>query len=250
MGCVAASLGLVAQTTSIHKNPSKKVFSKSEISPRLVGHQELVSQPIGGGNRTVLLSEDFQGVTLGNAPAAIPSGWTTIAAATATAGQTTPAFKIYNSTLANAGGYWPVPQVGANNKFAGANDDPAPCDCDFLDVWLQTPSMTLTDYEYSANPVDVWGIITNTAVTDVYDDSLFIGFGDVNPFEISAPGSIVWSDIYVNFTSPGGLPVTLDLNGNMFTLESSGSLNLNGIVLGEQLNFVLTTTDGEILSDI
>ena len=104
LGCVAASLGVVAQNTSIHKNPSKKVFSKSEISPRVVGHQELVSQPIGGGNRTVLLSEDFQGITLSNTPAAIPTGWSTVAAATATAGQTTPAFKIYNSSLANAGG--------------------------------------------------------------------------------------------------------------------------------------------------
>ena len=251
LGCVAMSMGAMAQNASIHKNPSKKVFSKSEISPRVVGHQELISQPVGGGNRTVLLNEDFQSITLGNTPAAIPSGWTTVAAGTATAGQTTPAFKIYNSTLANAGGYWPVPQVGTGNKFAGANDDPAPCDCDFLDVWLQTPSMTLTDYEYSSNPVDVYGIITNTAVTEVYDDSIYIGFGDFNPIEIpTAPTSIMWSEIYVNFTSPSSSPVTVMINGNSFVLNNSGILDITGLTLGESLVGDITSTGGEMLSDI
>jgi Secretion system C-terminal sorting domain len=252
LGCVALSIGAFAQNASIHKNPSKKVFSKSEISPRVAGHQELVSQPVGGGNRTVLLSEDFQGVTLGNAPAAIPTGWTTVAAGTATAGQTTPAFKIYNSTLANAGGYWPVPQVGTNNKFAGANDDPAPCDCDFLDVWLQTPSMTLTDYEYTSNPVDVYGIITNTAVTDTWTDPQDLGSGDVLTATMVDPnGTVVWNQISINFTvAPAGLPVMVNVNGYDFPVTASGSVDVSAFGIGGDLVWTITASNGEIMSGV
>lgn len=254
LGCVAASLGVVAQNTSIHKNPSKKVFSKSEISPRVVGHQELVSQPIGGGNRTVLLSEDFQGITLSNTPAAIPTGWSTVAAATATAGQTTPAFKIYNSSLANAGGYWPVPQVGTNNKFAGANDDPAPCDCDFLDVWLQTPSLTLTDYEYTTNPVEVWGIVTSEVVTDIWTD--FQDLGNSNIFSTTIPadpnGTVLWNEIGLVFdAAPAALPLTVTLNGTPFLVNAPGTIDVSAFGIGGDLVVEITSADGiEIISNV
>ncbi len=51
-------------------------------------------------------------------------------------GEFVPAWRIGNSTDANAGGFFPVPNVPNGNSFAMANDDADPCDCDLSDVAL------------------------------------------------------------------------------------------------------------------
>ncbi len=91
----------------------------------------------------IIFSEDFQ--TSGALPGAIPSTWTTNLS-TQNDGSQGPSFRIYNASTANSGGYWPVPNLGAaNNRFAGANDDPEPCDCDFMNVWIETPEISLPE---------------------------------------------------------------------------------------------------------
>jgi hypothetical protein len=51
-------------------------------------------------------------------------------------GEFVPAWLIGNSVDANAGGFFPVPNVPTGNRFAMANDDAEPCDCDLADVAL------------------------------------------------------------------------------------------------------------------
>lgn len=71
-------------------------------------------------------------------PAAIPNTWMTNMVTDNTDITETAAFKIFDAETANTGGYWPVPEISmANaNKFAAANDDPEPCDCDLTTAWL------------------------------------------------------------------------------------------------------------------
>jgi hypothetical protein len=125
----------------------------------------------------VLFSEDFQGVT-GAMPAALPAGITTTSVSQAD-GSMGNAFKTHNSTTANAGGYWPVPAVGANNKFAGANDDNTPCDCDNIDSYIQLPAL-----DFSA--------ATNIAISfDIFHDGNF-GGGDAT-LQISTDGGTTFN---------------------------------------------------------
>ncbi len=197
-------------------------------------------------NGQILLQESFQGVSLGGNPGPIPSGWSTNEAATATWDQTTPAFKVYNSTLANAGGYWPVPELGINNKFAGANDDPAPCDCDFWDVWLQTPPLTLTEYEYTTYPVEIWGIVTNEVVTEIWTE--FQDLGNNHTFSALMPApneTITWSEFGLSFDAdPAALPLTVVLNGLPFEVNESGYIDITGFGLGGDLTVEISSYDG------
>lgn len=145
-------------------------------------HQDFIAtQP--AANRVVVFQEDFEATT-GSLPAAIPSSWTTDLVSTASAGLT-PAFKIFDATLANANGYWPVPETGNGNLFAAANDDPDPCDCDMMDAWMQTPLLDFT------------GLFNVGLYFDIFHDQNF-GAGDAKIW-ISMDGG-------VNFTEQPIIP--------------------------------------------
>lgn len=51
-------------------------------------------------------------------------------------GEFVPAWRIGTASEANASGSFPVPNIPTGNRFAMANDDAAPCDCDMFDVAL------------------------------------------------------------------------------------------------------------------
>jgi Secretion system C-terminal sorting domain len=160
---------------NVTSSPNRRNFTRAEISPRASVHQELVHA--SWENRLILLSQDFQGVT-GAMPAALPAGYTTTSVTQAD-GSMGNAFKVHNSTTANGGGYWPVPSVGANNKFAGANDDNTPCDCDNIDSYLQLPAL-----DFSA--------ATNIAISfDIFHDKNF-GGGDAT-LQISTDGGTTFN---------------------------------------------------------
>ena len=155
--------------------PYKKIFSRQEITPKPIIHQEIIHAPME--NRVLLLSEDFQGVT-GAMPGALPTGWSTNQVVQAD-GSNGNAFKTHTSTTANGGGYWPVPQIGTGNKFAGANDDNTPCDCDMVDAYVQSPSM-----DFSA--------ASNIAISfDIFHDGNF-GSGDAT-LQISTDGGATFN---------------------------------------------------------
>lgn len=161
---------------SVQQSPARRTFTRSEISPRASIRQEMAPS-VDWSNRVVLLSEDFQSVT-GTLPGALPTGWSTnqVILADASMGN---AFKTHNSTTANGGGYWPVPQVGTGNKFAGANDDNTPCDCDMIDAYVQSPSM-----DFSA--------ASNIAISfDIFHDGNF-GGGDAT-LQISTDGGATFN---------------------------------------------------------
>jgi hypothetical protein len=120
----------------------KQVIAKEHHSLMPTPHQDF--QPTqAASNRIVVLQEDFEG-TADILPASIPSNWITNLVLDNTNITTTPAFKIYDAETANTGGYWPVPSTAPSNKFAGANDDPEPCDCDLMNAWLETPILDFT----------------------------------------------------------------------------------------------------------
>ena len=161
---------------SVQQSPARRTFTRSEISPKASLRQEMAPS-IDWSNRVVLLSENFQSVT-GAMPGALPAGWSTnqVVQADASNGN---AFKTHNSTTANGGGYWPVPQVGVGNKFAGANDDNTPCDCDMIDAYVQSPSM-----DFSA--------ASNIAISfDIFHDMNF-GGGDAT-LQISTDGGATFN---------------------------------------------------------
>ncbi len=161
---------------SVQQSPARRTFTRSEISPKASIRQEMAPS-INWSNRVVLLTEDFQGVT-GSMPAGLPSGWSTNQVVQAD-GSNGNAFKTHNSTTANGGGYWPVPQVGTGNKFAGANDDNTPCDCDMVDAYVQSPSM-----DFSA--------ASNIAISfDIFHDGNF-GGGDAT-LQISTDGGATFN---------------------------------------------------------
>jgi hypothetical protein len=54
------------------------------------------------------------------------------------------AWTVGNAAAANAGGFFPVPDVPIGNQFAMANDDAPPCNCDMGNVALTTPPIDLT----------------------------------------------------------------------------------------------------------
>ncbi|MFA9220917.1 MAG: T9SS type A sorting domain-containing protein [Sediminibacterium sp.] len=161
---------------SVQQSPARRTFTRSEISPRASIRQEMAPS-IDWSNRVVLLSEDFQSVT-GAMPGALPTGWSTLQVTQADASLGN-AFKTHNSTTANGGGYWPVPQVGTGNKFAGVNDDNTPCDCDNIDSYVQSPSM-----DFSA--------ASNIAISfDIFHDMNF-GGGDAT-LQISTDGGATFN---------------------------------------------------------
>ncbi len=171
---------------SVQQSPARRTFTRSEISPRASIRQEMAPS-IDMSNRVVLLSEDFQGVS-GTMPGALPAGWSTNQVVQQD-GSNGNAFKTHTSTTANAGGYWPVPQIGSGNKFAGANDDNVPCDCGMDDVYLQSPSL-----DFSA--------ATNIAISfDIFHDGNF-GGGDAT-LQVSTDGGNVFNIVPIGVDEEG-----------------------------------------------
>jgi hypothetical protein len=161
---------------SVQQSPARRTFTRSEISPKATIRQEMAPSA-DWSNRVTLLTEDFQGV-MGAMPGALPTGWSTglVLQANGTNGN---GFKTHTSATANGGGYWPVPQIGTGNKFAGANDDDAPCDCDMVDTYVQSPSM-----DFSA--------ASNIAISfDIFHDGNF-GGGDAT-LQISTDGGATFN---------------------------------------------------------
>ncbi len=168
---------------SVQQSPARRTFTRSEISPRASIRQEMAPS-VDWSNRVIILEQDFQGVT-GAMPAGLPAGWSTNTVSQTQGTKATTddtngnAFKTHNSATANGGGYWPVPQVGVGNKFAGANDDNTPCDCDMVDAYVQSPSM-----DFSA--------ASNIAISfDIFHDGSF-GGGDAT-LQISTDGGATFN---------------------------------------------------------
>ncbi|MFM7770434.1 MAG: T9SS type A sorting domain-containing protein [Bacteroidota bacterium] len=165
-------------------SPNRKTFTRSEVSPMVSRHAEFTG--MNWENRVTLLSEDFQAVS-GAMPAALPSGWSTnqVTQQDGTLGN---AFKTHNSTTANAGGYWPVPNI-AGNKFAGANDDNVPCDCAMDDVYVQSPTL---DFSAASNIVVSF---------DIFHDMNF-GGGDAT-LQVSTDGGTTWNIVPIGVDATG-----------------------------------------------
>jgi hypothetical protein len=181
----------------VANSPARRTFTKSEISPLSGKRQSLT--PLTPSNRVELLNENFEGVT-GTLPAGLPMGWSTTVVTDAD-GNNVNAFFVHDAETANDGGYWPVAETGNGNQFAGANDDAPPCDCDMVDVYLQTPELDFST-------------ATNVAVTfDIYHDRGF-GGGDAT-LQVSTDGGTTFTIIQLGVDADGvaieNLPVDPDL---------------------------------------
>lgn len=91
-------------------------------------------------NSTCVWGEDFA--------AGIPAGWVANQverqdAAGNGLGEFVPAFTAGGAQEADNGGFFPVPDLPVGNRFAMANDDGFPCNCDLSEAVLETPSINL-----------------------------------------------------------------------------------------------------------
>lgn len=84
-----------------------------------------------------LFSADFEGDDL-------PTGWQSSTTTVVSTGATIPAWRVGNSAQADAGGFFPVPDIPIGNRFAMVNDDAPPCDCALQQAWLTSPVIDLT----------------------------------------------------------------------------------------------------------
>ncbi|MEN9333995.1 MAG: hypothetical protein RLY35_1175, partial [Bacteroidota bacterium] len=167
--------------SSIGQN--KHIMRKEHMSP-MMSHRQSFHPTTSSNNRVVVLQENFEGV-MDALPAAIPSNWATNSVLDNTNITETAAFKIFDATTANAGGYWPVPEISMTgaNKFAAANDDPAPCDCDLANAWLETPILDFT------------GLSNMALYFDIFHDQNF-GAGDAE-VAVSTDGGLTFSVVPV-----------------------------------------------------
>lgn len=172
-------------------SPARRTFTRAEITPMEARRQERPAS-LAGSMRNELLNEDFDDV-LGTVPAALPAGWSTpLVTDNSTPPAEVPAFAVHTSASANNGDYWPVPITTSGNRFAGANDDGEPCDCDMMDVWLQSPELDFTG-------------ATNVAVTfDIFHDGGFDG-GNAT-LQVSTDGGDTFT-ILPTGTDGDGLPI-------------------------------------------
>jgi hypothetical protein len=162
---------------------NKHIMKREHMSP-MMSQRQSFHPTTASGNRVVVLQENFEGV-MDALPAAVPNTWMTNMVTDDTDITETPAFKIFDAATANAGGYWPVPEISMTdaNKFAAANDDPAPCDCDLSNAWLETPILDFTG-------------LTNMALYfDIFHDQNF-GGGDAE-VAVSTDGGVTFSIVPV-----------------------------------------------------
>jgi Secretion system C-terminal sorting domain len=195
----SAVLALGASAQAQQVVAKKKQFTREEIvQGGIIVRQD--RNETSSLLRTTILSEDFQGVA-GTLPAALPSGWSCPTVTTIIDGGDDPnepiidvaSFMIEDAASAVAGGYWPVPELGGANRFAGANDDSDPCDCDNADTWLQSPAM---DFSAATNPALIF---------DIFHDQGF-GGGDA-VVQVSLDMGTTWTNLAYSGTDTGVLPV-------------------------------------------
>ena len=172
---------IVIGSSSFGQN--KHIMKKEHMSP-MMSQRQSFHPTTASGNRVVVLQENFEGV-MDALPAAIPNTWMTNMVTDNTDIIETAAFKIFDAETANTGGYWPVPEISMAdaNKFAAANDDPEPCDCDLTAAWLETPILDFTG-------------LTNMALYfDIFHDQNF-GGGDAK-VAVSTDGGVTFSVVPV-----------------------------------------------------
>ena len=114
----------------------------------------------------VILSENFEGVTM----PALPAGWTSTTAVDGV-------WETGDAASANAGGFWPVP---AHTQFAMANDDV--CNCDMVAVFLNMPAQDFT------------GLSGVTLSYEYYDDG---GYSTPPHYvDVSIDGGANWTTVF------------------------------------------------------
>lgn len=160
--------GMTAQSW---QNVSFQSFDKKDMSPIITKKGEGTAAAML--KNTDILFEDFEeGIP------ALPDGWIGTDV-TNLDGDVVPAFVTGDASVANSGGYWPVPDVPVGNNFALANDDGPPCDCDMFLVQLTAPEVDLST-------------ATNPALSfDMFHDQGF-GGGDAG-VEVSTDGGDTWT---------------------------------------------------------
>jgi hypothetical protein len=209
LALVGAS-GMFAQR-NVATSPARRNFTREEISAMEARRQE-VHSGIASAMRNELLNENFNGVG-GSVPAALPSGWSTVQV-TDLDDELVNAFRVHTSQSANNGGYWPVPQTTTGNRFAGANDDGSPCDCNMEDVWLQSPELDFSS-------------ASNIAVTfDIYHDQGF-GGGDAR-LQVSTDGGTTFTNIQIGIDENGDIVDVLPVDGEFWQTVIIPVDNLSG----------------------
>ena len=172
---------IVIGSSSFGQN--KHIMKKEHMSP-MMSQRQSFHPTTASGNRVVVLQENFEGA-MDALPAAIPNTWMTNMVTDNTDITETAAFKIFDAETANTGGYWPVPEISMTNanKFAAANDDPEPCDCDLTTAWLETPILDFT------------GLSNMALYFDIFHDQNF-GGGDAE-VAVSTDGGVTFSVVPV-----------------------------------------------------
>lgn len=113
----------------------------------------------GHRDNELVLFEDFESAT----PPALPDGWSGGELVEQQQdnnngtglGTFVAPWRTGNALAANNGGYLPVPDI-PGNRFAYANDDGDPCNCDMMDVGLVTPEMDFTGLENMILTLDAY----------------------------------------------------------------------------------------------
>lgn len=134
--------------------------TKQHISPIATPSAKRSPIPKNGlRDNELVLFEDFESVV----PPSLPSGWSGGELVEqqqdnnngAGLGTFVAPWRTGNALSANNGGYLPVPDI-PGNRFAYANDDGDPCNCDMMDVGLVTPEMDFTGLENMILTLDAY----------------------------------------------------------------------------------------------
>jgi hypothetical protein len=119
---------------------------------------------------------------------------------------------------------------------------------------LQTPTISLTDYEYTTNPVDVWGIITSTAETGTWTavGDPMMGASVSGVLLADPNGTVVWNEIGIGFNvAPAGLPLMVSINGsNPIPVMNPDMIDVSALSLGGDLSYTIMSSNGEIMTDV
>lgn len=135
-----------------------------------------------------------------------PTGWTNqqverLDANGAGTGEFVDAWTVGNASSANAGGFFPVPNVPTGNAFLMANDDASPCNCAMGDVVLTTPVIDLADRTGVALQLRVFHEQTlggGAAVIEAYNGTEW-----TNVLEIPALAG-EWQHLFVDLSAYDG----------------------------------------------